>query len=209
MMDFKAQLRRQIRFIENSCRLYDDGHFEEAIRMAVTLRVLFHDTQSSISLLQHLKSKNISLLSTADLASSEQEYNLALVRGFVEVKDAIAAPKMSCAMRPVLDDPTRREFILIQTWWRDEPVVQLNGRESLNRSDLILAAANKDGGAHVDSQLEPIYNKVRLGADMKIEINLKTNPQPLSAPFENVHYASLRQMAYEVLNSPEIHKLAD
>ena len=33
MVDFKAQLRRQLLFLQNSCRLYDEGHVEEAIRV--------------------------------------------------------------------------------------------------------------------------------------------------------------------------------
>ncbi len=61
-MDFKNQLRRQILFLQNSCRLYDEGHFEEAIRLAVALRVMLHDTDKSTSLLNHLAAKSIFML---------------------------------------------------------------------------------------------------------------------------------------------------
>lgn len=206
MVDFKEQLCRQILFIQNSCRLYDEGHLEEAIRIAVSLRVLFYDTKNSVSLLQHLKSKSIFLLSTADLARNEQDHNLALVKSLVKVNADL--PQIKGTMVPALDDPTRREFVLFETWWRKESIIQLVSHGSLNRRDLILAAVNKDGGAHVDVELQPTYNKTRLGADMEIEISLKTHPNALKTMFENAHYASLRQIGYEVLNSPSITNLS-
>jgi hypothetical protein len=208
MVNFKEQLRRQILFIENSCRIYDQGHAEEAIRIAVALRVLFHDTPNSKSILHHLGSKSIFLLSTADLAKHSSEYNLALVQPLVKVTDSLTEQTMSCIMTPPLDDPRRRELVLFQTWWRKELIVQLENNENMNRRDLILAAANKDGGAHVDEELHPTYDKLRLGAGMEIAITLKRLSTKLSASFENVHYASLRQMAYEVLNSPSIQQLS-
>jgi len=207
VIDFKNQLRRQILFIQNSCRLYDEGHLEEAIRLAVALRVMFHDSKLSTSLLQHLRAKSIFLLSTADIPKKPQSHNLALVSGFVKIPDA-RLPIFSCEMRPVLDDLKRREFILFQSWWRKEIIIELGDDGSLNRRDLVLAAANKDGGAHVDTALPLTYDKTRLGAGMELQIDFKTGPTRVKMPFENVHYASLRQVAYEVLNSPEISKLS-
>ena len=51
---FVEQLKRQIIFLKNSVSLYDSGCREEAIRMAVVMRVLFHDTTSSTSLFKYL-----------------------------------------------------------------------------------------------------------------------------------------------------------
>lgn len=50
-VDLKQQLQRQLSFLESSSLAYDNGAYEEALRMAVSLRVLFHDTNRSISLL--------------------------------------------------------------------------------------------------------------------------------------------------------------
>ena len=63
--DFPAQLQRQIGFLKRSCLTYDSGHQEEALRIAVSLRVPFHDTKSSVSLLTHLGVKALArVLST-------------------------------------------------------------------------------------------------------------------------------------------------
>jgi len=207
VVDFKNQLRRQILFIQNSCRLYDEAHVEEAIRIAVALRVVFYDSKHSVSLLQHLRAKSIFILSTADIPQKHQNHNLALVSGFANVPDA-RLPIFSCEMRPVLDDPKRRDFVHFQTWWRKEIIIELGADGSLNRRDLALTAANKDGGAHVDIALPLTYDKTRLGAGMELEITFKTGPKTVKMPFENVHYASLRQIAYEVLNSPAISELS-
>ena len=61
---FKEQLARQLRFMRNSCRLYDEGDKEEAIRIGTSLRVLMRDTTDqkgrplSASLFSHLKAKH-------------------------------------------------------------------------------------------------------------------------------------------------------
>lgn len=204
MVDFRDQLRRQIAFLKNSCQLYDQGHVEEAVRIAVTLRVLFHDSKSSVSLLQHLGSKSILLLSTAtEFVEDKEMPNLCLV-------DLVASiPNFRGDSRPLLDKAYRTEKVPFHTWWRKELVIELKGGlGDLNRRDLVLAAANKDGGAHVDQALEPTYEKARLGAGISVEFVLKNGLPPVKLHFENVHFASLRQMGYEVLNSQALLALA-
>jgi hypothetical protein len=203
VMDFKDQLRRQLLFLQNSCQLYDEGHFEEAIRLAVALRVMLHDTDKSTSLLNHLGAKSVLVLSTAELPKKHQDHHLALVTGLLKVSEP-TAPKASYQAVPVLADPLRRDFVPFHAWWRKETIIKLRVDASLNRRDLILDAANKDGGAHVDAVLPHVYDKTRLGAGMEIEIEFKTGPTKVKMPHENVHYASLRQIAYEVLNSPAL-----
>ena len=206
VIDFRDQLRRQMSYIRTSCRVYDEGQVDEAIRIAVTLRVMFHDTARSVSLLNHLGAKSIFMLSTADIPKKPHDHNLALVWGAATIPNP-RLPDFSYEMRPVLDDPKRRDLVLFQTWWRKEIVIQLGADGALNRRDLILTAANKDGGAHVDVALPPSYDKTRHGAGMELEIDFKVGPTTVCRSVENVHYASLRQIAYEVLNSPDILKL--
>ena len=62
--DFKAHLFRQLGFLWRSCQAYDEGHIDEAVRIATVIRVLIHDTQASTSLLKHLDAENILLSST-------------------------------------------------------------------------------------------------------------------------------------------------
>jgi hypothetical protein len=207
--DFKEHLRRQIKFIKNSCDLYDQGHIEEALRIAVSLRVLFHDTKRSVSLLEHLNSKSISLLSTAAPFVEEPAFpNLYLVDLMVNVN---RVDDIRCHCGPLLDEAMRKDEIAFETWWQKELVIEHKQPPSVfTRRDLVLAAANKDGGAHVDEKLDPMYEAICRGSGIEIEFVFQ--PQwkhpPVTLPFENIHYASLRQIAYETLNSPALLSLA-
>jgi len=81
---------------------------------------------------------------------------------------------------------------------------------AISKRDLVLAAANKDGGAHVDKELDPVYDYVRLGSGLEIEVFLHAQWQlpPQKTAFDNIHFASLRQIGYEVLKSPSLLALA-
>lgn len=71
-------MQTQIKFIENSSKLFDEGLEEEAQRIAVNIRILFHDTRKSESLLKQLLIKNdIFLLSSASqyVAANIVSYN--------------------------------------------------------------------------------------------------------------------------------------
>ena len=55
-------LKNQIAFMKQSASSYDDGFEDEAKRLAVTIRILVHDTNNSTSLLTSLNKKNINFL---------------------------------------------------------------------------------------------------------------------------------------------------
>ena len=199
MTDLKQQLSRQLTFLERSCKEFDAGHYDEAIRMSVTLRVLLHDTPRSTSLLHHLGSNNILLLSTAILPARPEPVSLALVTPIIQLHS------LSATTKPLFATSPRHQLVHFINWWRKEPVIALNnGNDPIYRRDLILNAANKDGGAHVDKVQDPLYDTTRLGAGMSVEFCFKHGLPSHEVPFENIHYASLRQIAYEVLNSQSI-----
>ena len=58
-MELKNHWGEQLRFLRNSAREYDKGNESEAKRMATNLRILFHETNKSHSLLRQLNSKKI------------------------------------------------------------------------------------------------------------------------------------------------------
>ena len=77
-MDFRAQLASQLEFIQSSCDLYDVGKVREGVRIATALRVLFHQTRKSTSVLTHLSAIDIALLSTCDIARPRQRHFAAM-----------------------------------------------------------------------------------------------------------------------------------
>ena len=88
------------------------------------------------------------------------------------------------------------------------------GDVKIARRDLVLSAANTDGGAHVDSALEPRYEYLTQGIGMAIkwqDYDDTTNVpvgEPVVSALRNPHFAGLRHLGYEVLNSPEFMALS-
>jgi hypothetical protein len=197
-IDFHQQLARQIGFLLRSCELYDRGDREEAIRLGVTLRVLFHDTRTSISLMTHLGSPPISLISTVEpdpLAKLQLNLIYCVIDPGCQVYTAIP--------RGVPDYGTR--LVPLDTWWDREIVFSADQPNQtplvpMTRKQLVLVATNKDGGAHVDSSLDAIYDQLESGAGLTVNFSPDFGPK-VTLPLKDSHLASLRQIAAEVLTS--------
>lgn len=66
-----------------------------------------------------------------------------------------------------------------------------------SRKDLALALANQEGGAHVDPEIKPAYNKIANSNSMGWTYQEGDSEIPLTSP---VPFA-LRQISYEVVES--------
>jgi hypothetical protein len=206
MMDFRGQLGRQLSFMERSCSAYDSGAVEDAVRIAVALRVIFHDTSKSISLLRHLGTPNPQMVSTATPFADEQLVPDVPSLYLVELK--AEAPNLRCWAEPMIERNHGTHMLPFGEWWAKEVVIDLkNGFGALTRKQLVLEAANRDGGAHVDGELDSSYEKALEGAGVPIEVVFKDG-KVMEAAFQYVNYASLRQIGYEVLRSRELLALA-
>jgi hypothetical protein len=204
--EFKLKLQQQLRFLKNSCSAYDLGDLEEALRLATTIRVLIHDTSNSTSLLTHMGQKtNIKLASTVRLPPPNlTPMGSQLSHVNVRVGGGQAAVPSHLPNLDKWGDVPRYEPV--ELWWTET----VHHFPNLTRRGLVLTAANKDGGAHVDDgPLPPEYQQLVTGTwafehhDASGNIVVSRNAIPL----ENL--AELRQIAYEVLNSPDLLALAD
>ncbi len=76
------------------------------------------------------------------------------------------------------------------------------------RKDVISDIANKDGGAHLASLIPDSYDVMsKPGGLVTITIGAEGDTEDI--PIVGVHLAMLRQIAYEILNSPALHRLAE
>jgi hypothetical protein len=82
--DLVEKLRQQLGFLDRSAALFDQGHEDEAIRLAQLMRVLLHDTSASHSLLGQLGVKET--LSYLDTSEPIDPRNLFPTMGLVEAK---------------------------------------------------------------------------------------------------------------------------
>lgn len=195
MSEFQEQLSRHLRFISKSCAEFDNGQLDEALRIAVSIRVLFHDTKNSTSVVTYLKAKDfIKLISTFAFAES---MNFPGAENF-DWYTALPLMLTSNGVKAPLDSWETKAIRSIEDWWNE--TIWQEGGEKYSRRDVVLSAANQDGGAHVDSKPSHKTLKFREGP----KITVKINGEPVPNAVANHHYTLIRQMAYELLNSQDL-----
>jgi hypothetical protein len=192
---FIEKLNEQMRFIERSCAAFDAGMEDEALRIAVAMRVVFHQSQSGTSLVAHLGLESSKMLSSSRGHGNFQDY----LGHRIDLGSAVPIK-----MLPLFGEKFRE--MPLDDWWSKEPVF-VHQNEPFTRRKIILSAANKDGGAHVDAQLERYYEVLRAGKyAIGITGALTYHGAP---PFKqgityypkNAHFALIRQFGHEVLRS--------
>lgn len=196
----KLKFADQLGFIKRSAEDFDRGADAEAFRIAVALRVLFHNTKMSTSIAHHLRMEKWKMLTT----STSKEHM------------AYISIEMCPTKSPPLNALPRLGNKFYQTtvneWWSESPVFTA-GSKTFTRKEIVLAAANKDGGAHVDDVLDPFYEELSNGIHA-LGIEWVSVPQPRHIPYDHTvtqytqrtHLALLRQFGHEVMSSAQHYK---
>jgi hypothetical protein len=219
--DFKEHFEQQLGFLQASAAAYDGGNEPEAKRLAVSLRVLLHDTRRSTSLLTHLAVKDrLPFRHTA----SEPPPPGAIVMfsgGLCSIQASLGEGGGGSRFVPVLGtDPERNSQPeqCFEDWWTT-PILHDQEGNSFSRRDFVGAVANKDGGAHVDATLGASYAALTHGNSMRLTQEKGTTddgwevvmggviggpPDESSERISNsIALASIRQITFEVLTSAE------
>jgi hypothetical protein len=185
-------LQRQLRWLERSAHFFDQGDQDEAVRIAIILRTLFHSRGGTVSLIDQL-----GLGSTARVFSfaglHELDENTTLADFLTQITFDGFAPFVE-------KHPEDRHVptLHVDTWWNR--VVQVFHPHRLSRRDLVLTAADRDGGAHVDVRLNDAYR-----ASASAWMFSRDGAPPTE---HGVQFAAIRTMATEVLLSPDITSVA-
>lgn len=172
-----------------------------ALPISTAIRVLVHDTQNSKSLLEQLGIKGIPFLSTNTI-SLDEPVHLGLVRrinvGVSDGKGGEARYWPHCDERYFADRSDRNK-VNFDYWWSEE-IIFKSTINSLTRKDLVLAVANKDGGAHFDSKVKQNYDEFRKswsGGTSLVGIQ-----SGHSRGYDNIPTRpSIRQIAYELMQT--------
>src|SRR5215203_633591 len=203
MERFQKELKKQLGFLERSCQWFDEGHVDEAIRIASILRTLIHNTASSASLLKHLNATGIRLWSTTHGAPEGAITYFGMVQ--YRLCNGISS------YGPSFDDTPITELVPVSEWWEQVVYVFPAGKAAqskeeeergfrLSRKNIVLTATNKDGGAHVDKKLTRAYETLAAdGAVGSFGWKIEGVSQVFSITY--AHLVSLRQMGFEVLRS--------
>lgn len=220
--ELRAHLKKQLGFLERSCEDYDDGQLEESIRAATVIRVLIHDTKSSTSLLKMMNGKTIRVISSVGWMPAEywRPYYLLMAQRNKNFH-ALVIPKRTSdgglRMEASLGQREHCMLVSVEDWWNQIIWMECQSAQMLSRKDLVLAAANKDGGAHVDLDSPKNYEAIKkmqqggfsVYAHPIVEDEFLKHGGLVGISQENSHLAAIRQMGYELLNSSELTDLCD
>jgi hypothetical protein len=162
--------------LENHCQLLKaaveqmaEGNLVHALTIATSIRVLLHETGSSIPLLKRLRTDYLSLPIFTTTAPKPQP-TLPNVRSATIMHIAanlmIAGGKLS--LNPTINLECREQKTLGR-WWTDLGLV-VPGGTPLSRKDIILGIANKEG-AHVDDDMPRNYRIMLESKSLRVGIN--------------------------------------
>jgi len=134
-------LRQQHSRLADALDGYYGGKKEQALNVAVTLRVLVHETQRSKPLLFRLDPSYWRLMIYDKLPSDRRAVSA------VRVPIMFEGGGPTRFIRPEFDSRYRQ--VSMSCWWDDD--YQPLGKLWLSKKTIVLTVADKDGGAHVDS----------------------------------------------------------
>lgn len=189
-------LSEQVRFITLSAAAYDKGDWSEAKRIAVHIRLLVHESRTSSALLRQLGV--IDALGFVDGAEVPNPRNLLPTSGLTGLHIRSSSTGMNAEWVPKFAMPgyplrAHRAFI---DWWNRVVVID-SQQNRFSRKDLVLVMANQDGGAHFDPYLDAAYRKLTRENSIGWAV---TGPGG-SRPLRGIEYASVRQIAWELLDT--------
>jgi hypothetical protein len=185
---FKEQLQK----LETFNKLFDEGDESIAAEMAVKMRVLFYNSNSSKSLLRQLKLTDIQFVDTSSRYSSR---NLLTHLGLL-LTEAKFTQEGIVSKVLIKHDLSDKRLIDFHNWWDNKVVVSDKYNKTFTRRRLILELANTDGGAHVDDKLKQDYWKLTRENSVNWFIQAKGGVQ---VPIDNPVPKCIRQISHEVL----------
>lgn len=192
----EEKLKEQIQLLQLAAENYDKGVEIAAQNMATALRVLVHDTPKSMSILSIYKIKsNTPFFNTAFPYSPT---NLLTHNGLVGMKFESEEDGSKGVYMPHFGGLPENRYCGFNAWWEDDIVIKDKKARTFSRKDLVLYVANKDGGAHVDEKIKEEYSDLKY--NNSIGWMMKDNSGERSLD-NSVIYASIREIAYEVLKS--------
>jgi hypothetical protein len=200
LAELQERLREQIDYLQSSARDFDAGKVAEAKRLAVSIRVLVHDTERSRSLLKQLGLKD--KLQFHDIVLPDSPNNVAPHHGLVGLQ---YDGKGNASYYAHLDSapPHGHQRKPFTHWWKGyvirigrTPLVQEEHR--FTREDLVLAFANREGGAHVDGELDEDYALLSRFNSLGWRLNVSGQEREWS---NNPVPHCVRQIAHELLKT--------
>lgn len=165
LIDTQFQLRKQYKFLCRSTQAAINGDLDEIDRIALALRILFHNKGRSKSLLSQLMPE-IQMLDTCSNIPLPSDSDELIKQGYERIQSFIGGMVcLSLGSQDVwtLTPAPTPAWVGLEAWWNR--ILFIDGDIEFSRKKLILCIADTDGGAHIDKGLEQSYFALtRLGS---------------------------------------------
>lgn len=163
--ELKEHLEEQSAILLEGSGRFDRGFTPAFKQLAVSIRVLVHDTRLSTSLLRHIGVKDRMQWLSCDRVGPALVGTAAL--SLLCVKQGDGATEYSYVAKSAADakEMGTSRLVPFDQWWT-EPVIRTGGMTPLlySRGDLVRYVANKAGGAHVEAIPGPLRDLDRRNA---------------------------------------------
>jgi hypothetical protein len=187
-------LRTHLKTLNSFSKSFDQGHYDTAFIMANSLRFIFKDSERITSPLKLLGADDVRILSTVEPKSDFS--GVLSYEGILQIKSG-----KNIGFIAPLDQARYKEFVQVKDWY--EQVVSKHEGHSYSRQRIILCVTEKDSGTHVDRTLPADYEKLKSGF-WQTDVEKTGEKSAIS----DLQLLMIRQMVYEVVNSPDIGRLA-
>ncbi|WP_149915233.1 hypothetical protein [Sphingobacterium cavernae] len=187
--ELHKHLVEQLEEIRCLCDAYDNGGYIVYKSISIKLRVLFHHTNRSNSLLNQLH------MDKEMTSTSGKKIEGNLFKNFYGLVHIIVKPEAKSIFGHGKLIPIK-EKVNLKYWWEEEVVLTDSNGIDFTRKNIILAISNKDGGGHVDPYVASEYYNLKSGEASGVVFNRDGTSYTF-----NPLIASIRQIAEEVLLS--------
>ncbi len=196
-----VKLEHQLSALHSSSKAFDAGDHWEAERIAATLYILLHDGgKRTRALFTQLGIKR-----KIEFLSSSRGMNGEYMPPFGSKGEAIPptplvtfvaeglGPFKCLPTLDALEGDVMTRYLPFSKWY-DEPIYKNGKGQVLSRKNLIFSLRSQDGGSHIDPKLtDESYVSLKTDPDGRVRVN--------GLPIENAHFATMRQIAWEVEKS--------
>lgn len=191
------EFQTQEKFVFFNMNHIAEGESDFFKLLATNFRILFHHQGANKSLFNQLGIQDIiQMVSTCSEFSSN---NLLAFNGLVSVRVG-----SEIANYIPHDIPSKFRTLNFQKWWEEEIIICDSAREKWTRKRLVIHAADKDGGSHLDPSLPFDYYK--LAYQNSIGLKFFKGKFDSGKDLENPLPAYFWQIGREFLKSMEIFR---
>lgn len=201
--ELEARLKSHIKFIFRSAEMYDLGDTDESFRIATSLRVLFHDTKFSSSLLKQLSLTGPGYFSSGEaIQETDTSVSVGLSKLVSGVRFNSTVDGGHLSFEPSFHN-VNGYTIDLETWWNGERISIVGGK-IWSRSEIVRLLADKDG-SHVDGILSSNYlAMIDAGWSAISTLDGSERSFDRSENFATFAQASVRQLAFEISRSKNL-----